>query len=179
MNIFDSGIGSPALVAIFCFILNLLVLRLTILNIMANIRRINASNEAIEEMKRTAFSMGGFGFPPNLELIIEDFGWVSHSVDGVNKNTACPVVTLQGLTEIIYIRSLIKERIDYQGQIVPITGTFNLKVRELLGRTWGEVFEALTPYKGKKLKTLRKTYMGINRNGDVQTISYNEYDLVE
>lgn len=146
---------------------------------MANIKRTPASNDAIEKMKQTIFSMGGFGFPPNLELIIKLFDWTSHSVDGVNHDTACPIILFENTVEVVYLRSLVKERIDYQGHPVQITGTFNLKVQELLGKPWGEVVDTLNQnYKGKKLKTLRKTYMGVNRNGDVQTISYNEYDLV-
>lgn len=144
---------------------------------MATITRTAASSEAVEAARKNTFS-AGYGFSNNQILIIEDIVFVQHTIKGIETQTACPIIKLQGSSEVIYLRSLIKERYDFQNKLQEVTGTFNKKLLELSGKTIGEVVDTLTKeFKGKSLKALRKTYMGVNRAGEIQPISYNEFDI--
>lgn len=145
---------------------------------MAEIKRTEASEAQVTEARKGTF---GFAliFPNGKELIIKGAGFVSHTVDGVTSTTATPVIFLENTDEVIYIRSLIKERYDYQNKPLEHKGTLNSFVRSLVGKTMGEVVDAIDAKKGKKLTAITVTYFGVNRRGEVQPISYNVFDLVE
>lgn len=146
---------------------------------MAEIKMIGATEAQVTEARKGTFGMS-FGFPDGEELIIKEAGFVSHEVDGVKSTLATPVIFLENRNEVIYIRSLIKERYDYQNRQLEHKGTLNSFVRSFVGKTIGELIDAInTQLKGKKLRALRITYSGVNRRGDVQMISYNVFDIIE
>lgn len=146
---------------------------------MAEIKRTLATDSQVVEARKGTFGMG-FGFSGGEELTVKEVGFVSHEVDGVKSTLATPVIFLEGRDEVIYIRSLIKERYDYQNNLIEHKGTLNALVRSLTGKTLGEVVDTLnTRLKGKKLRAQRITYSGVNRKGEVQLISYNVFDIIE
>lgn len=146
---------------------------------MAEIKMIGATESQVVEARKGTFGMG-FGFPDGEELIIKEAGFVSHEVDGVKSALATPVIFLENRKEVIYIRSLIKERYDYQNNRVEYKGSLNAFVRSFVGKTMGELIDTInTQLKGKKLIAHRVNFMGVNRLGVVQPIIFNVYDIKE
>lgn len=146
---------------------------------MPTIKRIGATDAQVNEAKAEKFG-AGYGFSDGQILTADKVEFISHSIDGKSARNACPVITLAGSAEVIYVRSLIKERYDYKGEKVASKGTLNAFVTSLIGKTIGEVVSELSAkLAGKKLRAVRLTYQGLDRRGEVRTISYNEYDFVD
>jgi hypothetical protein len=61
---------------------------------------------------------------------------------------------------------------------VVVKGSLNDIVKSYAGKTIGELIDHLNTLKGKQVETTLTEYRGINRNGDVQTISVNGYNLL-
>ena len=147
---------------------------------MAEIKRIAASNEAIENAKKASFVASSYLVLDGVNLTIKEAGFVSHEVDGVDKKTAVPVLlVLHGSEEkVLYLRSFLSTKIDYKGERVDVSGTFNDYIKSLMGKTIGEIVEDINTHKGAVIKAKIIEYRGINRLGDIQMISINAYDKV-
>lgn len=143
------------------------------------ITRVEATESQINEAKAAQFAAGGFGFNDGEILIIESYSFISHKVNGDLSKNAVPVIKLKGREDLIYLRSLIRERFDNKNEPVKFSGTLNLFVKEISGGTVGEVMAKLEEKlpAGSKITALRKHYIGINKLGDFQTISYNEFNF--
>lgn len=161
-------------------IVTLLTQNFTTMAEKTTIQRVTASEAAISKVKSESFILNSFLVPDGQEIEIVGVTFYSHTVDGVDKKTAVPCLLVkQGATETpLYLRSFLRSRTDYKDVEVPVTGTFNLYVRSLMGKTIGEVESELNTHKGKKLKAKITEYRGVNRNGDIQTISFNQFDKV-
>ena len=105
-------------------------------------------------------------------------------MDGVDKTNAVPVLVLyrgedkEENREYIYLRSFLKIRTTYKDEDVVVKGSLNDIVKSYAGKTIGELIDHLNTLKGKQVETTLTEYRGINRNGDVQTISVNGYNLL-
>lgn len=147
---------------------------------MADIKRVAASNEAIESAKNSTFTANSYLMPHGIEVSIKSAGFTSHEVDGVDKKTAVPIITLLWGSEekVVYLRSFLSTKMDYKGDSVDVGGTFNAYIKTLAGKTIGQVIDELNTHTGKKLQVKVFEYRGINRLGDTQTISLNTFDKV-
>ena len=147
---------------------------------MADIKRVSASTEAIESAKNSTFTANSYLMPDGIEVTIKAAGFTSHEVDGVDKKTAVPVLILLWGSEekVVYLRSFLSTKMDYKGESVDTGGTFNAYIKTLMGKTIGAVIDELNTHVGKKLKVKVFEYRGINRLGDIQTISLNTFDKV-
>jgi stage V sporulation protein SpoVS len=147
---------------------------------MADIKRISASAEAIESAKKASFVASSYLIPDGVNLTIKEATFTSHEVDGVDKKTAVPIlVVLHGTEEkVLYLRSFLSTKMDYKGESVDVGGSFNEHVKSLMGKTIGEVIDDLNTHKGAVIKAKIVEYRGVNRLGDIQTISINSYDKV-
>lgn len=147
---------------------------------MAEIKRVAASNEAISNARSASFTANAYLMPDGIEVAIKSAGFTSHEVDGVDKKTAVPILTLLWGSEekVVYLRSFLTTRMDYKGESVDTGGTFNAYIKTLMGKTIGSVIDELNTHSGKKLKVKVFEYRGINRLGDTQTISLNTFDKV-
>lgn len=147
---------------------------------MAEIKRVAASNEAISNARSASFTANAYLMPDGIEVVIKSAGFTSHEVDGVDKKTAVPILTLLWGSEekVVYLRSFLTTRMDYKGESVDTGGTFNAYIKTLMGKTIGSVIDELNTHSGKKLKVKVFEYRGINRLGDTQTISLNTFDKV-
>lgn len=147
---------------------------------MADIKRVSASTEAIESAKKSSFVASSYLIPDGVNLTIKEATFTSHEVDGVDKKTAVPIlIVLHGTEEkVIYLRSFLSTKMDYKGESVDVGGTFNEYIKSLMGKTIGEVIDDINTHKNAVIKTKIVEYRGINRLGDVQTITLNSYDKV-
>lgn len=147
---------------------------------MAEIKRVSASNEAIESAKKSSFVASSYLIPDGVSLTIKEATFTSHEVDGVDKKTAVPIlVVLYGTEEkVLYLRSFLSTKMDYKGESVDVDGTFNAYIKSLMGKTIGEVIDDINTHKGAIIKAKIVEYRGINRLGDIQMISINSYDKV-
>lgn len=147
---------------------------------MADIKRVSASTEAIESAKNSTFTANSYLMPDGIEVSIKSAGFTSHEVDGVDKKTAVPILTLLWGSEekVVYLRSFLSTKMDYKGETVDTGGTFNAYIKTLAGKTIGAVIDELNTHTGKKLQVKVFEYRGINRLGDTQTISLNIFNKV-
>lgn len=147
---------------------------------MADIVRTAASNEITEKTRKATFDAATYYYNPNVEMTIVGCEVVTHKVDGVQKNNGVPVLALKHGEEkvIVYLRSFLKVRRDYKDEIVTIKGSLNDLVLSYRGKTIGELIDALNALSGRKVKTTLTVYRGINKNGEVQDIFVNGYDLM-
>ena len=60
---------------------------------MAEIKRVAASSEAIENAKKASFVASSYLIPDGVNLTIKEATFVSHEVDGVDKKTAVPALS--------------------------------------------------------------------------------------
>lgn len=147
---------------------------------MAEIKRVAASSEAIENAKKASFVASSYLIPDGVNLTIKEATFVSHEVDGVDKKTAVPVlIVLHGTEEkVLYLRAFLSTKMDYKGESVDVGGTFNAYIKSLMGKTIGEAIDDINTHRGAVIKAKIVEYRGINRLGDIQTISINSYDKV-
>lgn len=147
---------------------------------MADIVRTAASNEITEKTRKATFDAATYYYNPNVEMTIVGCKVVTHQVDGVQKNNGVPVLALKHGEEevIVYLRSFLKVRRDYKDDIVNVKGSLNDLVLSYRGKTIGELIDALNALSGRKVKTTLTVYRGINKNGEVQDIFVNGYDLM-
>jgi hypothetical protein len=147
---------------------------------MADIIRTAATAEITEKTRKATFDAATYYFNPNVEMTIVGCKVVTHQVDGVQKNNGVPVLALKHGEEevIVYLRSFLKVRRDYKDDIVNVKGSLNDLVLSYRGKTIGELIDALNALSGRKVKTTLTVYRGINKNGEVQDIFVNGYDLM-
>ena len=147
---------------------------------MAEIKRVAATEEAKNAARSASFTANSYLMPDGIEVSIKSAGFTSHEVDGVDKKTAVPILTLLWGSEekVVYLRSFLSTKMDYKGESVDTGGTFNAYIKTLAGKTIGAVIDELNTHTGKKLKVKVFEYRGINRLGDTQTISLNTFDKV-
>lgn len=146
---------------------------------MADIIRTAATAEITDKTRKAMFDAATYYYNPNIEMTIIGCKVVTHQVDGVQKNNGVPVLALKHGEEevIVYLRSFLKVRRDYKDEIVTIQGSLNDLVLSYRGKTIGELIDALDALNGRKVKTTLTVYRGINKNGEVQDIFVNGYDL--
>lgn len=147
---------------------------------MADIKRVASSEKAIEDARNQSFVANSYLVPDGVNLTIKEATFTSHEVDGVKKESAQPIlVVLWGSEEkVIYLRSFLTSRKNYKDESVEINGTFNDYIKSLMGKTIGQVIDDVNTHKGAVIKAKIVEYRGINRLGDIQTISINSYDKV-
>lgn len=151
---------------------------------MAEIKRIAASSEAVENARNAKFEMSSYFVPEGTKFTISEAKFVSHNVDGVDKTNAVPVLILyrgedrEENRSYIYLRSFLKHRKNYKDENVVVKGSLNDIVKSYAGKTIGELVDHLNTLKGKQVEATVTEYRGINRNGDVQSISVNGYNLL-
>jgi hypothetical protein len=148
---------------------------------MADIIRTAATAEITEKTRKATFDAATYYYNPNVEMTIVECKVVTHQVDGVQKNNGVPVLALKHGNEevVVYLRSFLKVRRDYKDDIVNVKGSLNDLVLSNRGKTIGELMDALNALSGRKVKTTLTVYRGINKNGEVQDIFVNGYDLSE
>ncbi len=145
---------------------------------MATIKRINLTPEELVAARSEVFT-AGYGFNDGQILPFELAQLTKHEVDGVKKEKSQGIIIVKGFSDVIYLKSLLKDRVDYQNKVQPITGTLNLKIATLQGKPWGEIVDLLNKeFVGKSFRAVRKTYLSVDRNGDVAPRSYNEFDIL-
>lgn len=147
---------------------------------MAEIVRTTASAETTANARKQTFDLATYYHNPNIEMTIELAEITTHKVDGVQKNNGVPVVYFkQGETQhCVYLRSFLKSRRDYKDTDIVVKGSFDDLVRTYRTKTIGEMLDAINALKGRKVRTTLTVYKGINKNGDVQDIFVNGYDLM-
>lgn len=147
---------------------------------MADIIRTAATAEITDKTRKAVFDAATYYYNPNVEMVIVGCRVVTHQVDGVQKNNGVPVLVLKHGEEevIVYLRSFLKVRRDYKDDIVNVKGSLNDLVLSYRGKTIGELIDALNALSGRKVKTTLTVYRGINKNGEVQDIFVNGYDLM-
>lgn len=151
---------------------------------MAEIKRIQASAESVNNARNAKFELSTYFVPEGTKFTISEAKFVAHSVDGVDKTNAVPVLVLfrDSDTEenrtYVYLRSFLKQRSNYKDEKVEVKGTLNDLVKSFVSKTIGELIDHLNTLKGKQVEATVTEYRGINRNGDVQSISVNGYNLI-
>ena len=160
-----------------------------------NIKRISATESAISEAKASAFTMGNFTLPKGTQLILGEWGYTDHLIDDKITGKATPVISLyysndwnskekkakEGANPIyFYVKSALKQRRDFEGNLIAIEGSFNEWLIAQSGKTIGEVENAYNAQiLGKTVVTTITYYHKIARNGDVVEVSTNGYNFVE
>lgn len=128
--------------------------------------------------------MSSYFAPEGTKFTISEANFVSHNVDGVDKTNAVPVLILfrgsdtEENRTYVYLRSFLKHRSNYKDEKVEVRGSLNDIVKSYAGKTIGELIDHLNTLKGKQVEATVTEYKGINRNGDVQSISVNGYNLL-
>ena len=151
---------------------------------MAEIKRIAASSESVSNARNSKFELSTYFVPEGTKFTISEAKFVSHNVDGVDKTNAVPVLVLfrgedrEENRTYVYLRSFLKHRSNYKDEKVEIKGTLNDLVKSFVSKTIGELIDHLNTLKGKQVEATVTEYRGINRNGDVQSISVNGYNLL-
>lgn len=160
-----------------------------------NIKRISATEKAIEEAKASSFTMGSFTLPKGTNLVLGEWSYTDHLVDSKITGTATPIISLyypnewnskekkakEGTNSItFYVKSALKQRRDFEGNIIALEGSFNDWLISQSGKTIGEVENAYNAEMlGKAVVTTITYYHKIARNGDVVEVSVNGYNFVE
>lgn len=151
---------------------------------MADIVRITATEESRQAARNARFELSSYFVPAGTKFTISEATFVSHKVDGTAKTNAVPVIILYRGTDTeenrtyVYLRSFLKTRTNYKDESVLVKGTLNDLVKGFTGKTMGELIDHLNTLKGKQVEATVNEYRGINRNGEVQSISVNGYDLL-
>ena len=151
---------------------------------MAEIKRIAASSESVSNARNSKFELSTYFVPEGTKFTISEAKFVFHNVDGVDKTNAVPVLVLfrgedrEENRTYVYLRSFLKHRSNYKDEKVEIKGTLNDLVKSFVSKTIGELIDHLNTLKGKQVEATVTEYRGINRNGDVQSISVNGYNLL-
>ena len=151
---------------------------------MATIKIISATAETTANARSAKFELSSYFLPEGVNLTIAEAAIVSHSIDGESKNNGCPVLWLYRGTDTpenrvpLYLRSALKRRTDYKDNIINVVGTLNDLIKSFAGKTVGELIDHLNTLKGKAVTTTVTEYRGVNKNGDVQTISVNGYNII-
>jgi hypothetical protein len=81
---------------------------------------------------------------------------------------------------LFYVKSALKQRRDFEGNLIALEGSFNDWLIAQSGKTIGEVENAYNAEMlGKAVTTTITYYHKIARNGDVVEVSCNGYNFVE
>ena len=158
------------------------------------IKRVSATESAIAEAKASAFTMGSFTLPKNTQLVLGEWSYTDHLVDSKITGKATPVINLyypnewdkskkkakEGANPIcFYVKSALKQRRDFEGNIIALEGSFNDWLISQSGKTIGEVENLyIAQVLGKAITTTITYYHKIARNGDVVEVSCNGYNFV-
>ena len=159
------------------------------------IKRVSATESAIAEAKASSFTMGSFTLPKNTQLVLGEWGYTDHLIDSKVTGKATPVISLyypnewdnkekkakEGASPILfYVKSALKQRRDFEGNIIALEGSFNDWLIAQSGKTIGEVENAYNAqHLSKAVVTTITYYHKIARNGDVVEVSTNGYNFVE
>lgn len=159
------------------------------------IKRISATETAINEAKASAFTMGNFTLPKGTNLVLGEWSYTDHLIDSKVTGKATPVISLyypnewdnkekkakEGASPILfYVKSALKQRRDFEGNIIALEGSFNDWLIAQSGKTIGEVENAYNAqHLSKAVVTTITYYHKIARNGDVVEVSTNGYNFVE
>ena len=159
------------------------------------IKRVSATETAINEAKASAFTMGSFTLPKGTNLVLGEWNYTDHLIDNKVTGKATPVISLyytsdwdskkkqakEGANPILfYVKSALKQRRDFEGNFIALEGSFNDWLIAQSGKTLGEVENAYNTEKLGKAVTITITYYHkIARNGDVVEVSCNGYNFVE
>ena len=159
------------------------------------IKRVSATESAIAEAKASSFTMGSFTLPKNTQLVLGEWGYTDHLIDSKVTGKATPVISLyypnewdnkekkakEGASPILfYVKSALKQRRDFEGNIIALEGSFNDWLIAQSGKTIGEVENAYNAqHLSKTVVTTITYYHKIARNGDVVEVSTNGYNFVE
>lgn len=80
----------------------------------------------------------------------------------------------------VFIMSFFNEKTDYQNNVVAPKGTATEWVKSFIGRTLGELInEANKKQKRKKWIANITRFRGIDKNGDIRSMSRNGFDFAE
>lgn len=148
------------------------------------IERITATAEKKKSARVAKFELSTYFVPEGTKFTISSADFVSHKVDGKEADNAVPVLILYRGEDIepnrtyIYLRSFLKVRRTFKDEVVNVQGTLNDLIKGFAGKTTGELIDHLNTLKGKQVEATVTEYRGINRNGDVQSISVNGYNLL-
>ena len=148
------------------------------------IERINASNEKKQNARNSKFEISQYFVPEGTKFAISSADFVSHKVDGQETDSAVPVLILyrgedtEPNRTYVYLRSFLKVRRTFKDEVVKVQGTLNDLVKGFAGKTIGELIDHLNTLKGRQVEATVTEYRGINKNGDVQSISVNGYNLL-
>ena len=158
------------------------------------IKRVSATESAIAEAKASSFTMGSFTLPKNTQLVLGEWGYTDHLIDSKVTGKATPVIAFyypnewdnennkakEGANPItFYIKSALKQRRDFEGNIIALEGSFNDWLISQSGKTIGEVENAYnSQHLSKAVVTTITCYHKIARNGDVVEVSCNGYNFV-
>lgn len=148
------------------------------------IERITATAEKKQNARNSKFELSTYFVPEGTKFTISSADFVSHKVDGKDTETAVPVLILyrgkdtEPNRTYIYLRSFLKIRRTFKDEVVNVNGTLNDLVKGFAGKTIGELIDHLNTLKGKQVEATVTEYRGINKNGDVQSISVNGYNLL-
>jgi len=158
------------------------------------IKRVSATETAINEAKSSAFTRGSFTLPKGTNLVLGKWSYTDHLIDNKVTGKATPVISLyypsdwnnkekkakEGANPILfYVKSALKQRRDFEGNIIALEGSFNDWLIAQSGKTIGEVENAYnSEMLGKAVVTTITYYHKIARNGDVVEVSVNGYNFV-
>jgi hypothetical protein len=148
------------------------------------IERINASDAKKQNARGAKFELSTYFVPEGTKFTIASADFVSHKVDGKEADSAVPVLILyrgedtEANRTYIYLRSFLKIRRTFKDEVVNVQGTLNDLVKGFAGKTNGELVDHLNTLKGRQVEATVTEYRGINKNGDVQSISVNGYNLL-
>lgn len=145
---------------------------------MAEITRTTATETQISNLNKLTFG-ATLTIPSGTKLTIKECTTIAHLVDGKPSKNAVGVFKCSfGDSEhIIYINSLIKKRFDYQGNPIPYKGSLNLEAAKQIGKTWADALTEFKKLEGKQIVAIETFYKGVDRNGDVRDILFNEFSF--
>lgn len=148
------------------------------------IERITATAEKKQSARNSKFELSTYFVSAGTKFTISSADFISHKVDGKETDSAAPVLILyrgedkEANRTYVYLRSFLKIRRTFKDEVVNVQGTLNDLVKGFSGKTLGELIDHLNTLKGRQVEATVTEYRGINKNGDVQSISVNGYNLL-
>lgn len=130
----------------------------------------------------TSIKQGNSPFQHNVVFTVSGFSYEKAEMDGKVAQDAYLNPVLKTSVGSLFVSTILRSRVDFDGKVLTPDGTFNRFVREQIAthKTNGEILQAIVDgCKDKKINTRRTPYSAMSKDGRRIPAFLCEFDFVE
>ena len=130
----------------------------------------------------TSIKQGNSPFQHNVVFTVSGFSYEKAEIDGKVAQDAYLNPVLTTCVGSLFLSTILRSRVDFDGNVLTPDGTFNKFCREQIAthKTNGEILQAIVDgCKSKNINTIRTSYSAMSMDGRRISSFFCEFDFVE